>query len=54
LAHQCFQVSEPAVGDNHVASNSHGIAFRLPDDLTIVQNEVSFFASYHQLPTNPQ
>jgi len=53
LTDQCFQVGELAMGDNEVTPDSDGIAVGMAEDIAAVQNEVSFFESYHQLQLIP-
>jgi hypothetical protein len=53
LTDQCFEVGELAVGDDKITADSDGIAVGMAEDIAAVQNEVSFFESYHQLPTHP-
>src|SRR5277367_6513401 len=50
LTDQRFQVGEFAVGNDEVAPDSDSIAVGMAEDIAAVQNEVSFFESYHQLP----
>src|ERR1700677_2995562 len=53
LTDQRFQVGELAMGSDEVAPDSDGIAVGMAENIAAVQNEVSFFESYHQLPTHP-
>jgi hypothetical protein len=53
LTDQRFQVGEFAVGNDKVIPDSDSVAVGVAEDIAAVQNEVSFFESYHQLPTHP-
>src|SRR5271163_1728276 len=45
---------ELAMGDDPIASDHHGVALRMAQDDAAMQNEVSFFETYHRLTLFPQ